>query len=184
MMIGSGNEQTFKKGEKSAVFARKPGSMDLLNSPSSALPAFAIQTPKHLLSPLEGSKKRIPWGGTVPMDVMNTPSGPSIKEHSSHGRTFGTDYIAEQLLGKVKQVHKGGRSEVSMFKNRKSNQTNVTFYQDAAIALREGFKPKEIAQYNEESTQDLMAALLAANTRKEAEKALDESTLSIGAPPL
>ena len=77
------------------------------------------------------------------MDVINTPSSPTVREHSSHARSFGVDYIAENLMKSYKNIPKGGRNEISMFKNTKSNQKNVTFYNDCAIALREGFRPSD-----------------------------------------
>ena len=110
------------------------------------------------------------------MDVFNTPPNPSAKKHSSHMRSFGVDYISERLSKKIKEVSQTGRNEISMYKNRKSNHTNITFYQDAAIALKEGFRPADmkhftmnsVSELNEDSQKDLMAAaLIAANKRKE-----------------
>jgi hypothetical protein len=156
------------------------------------LPSFVIQTPKHLVA-VDGGKKRIPWGGSVNMDVFNTPINHSAKKHSSHRRTFGVDYISERLIKKIKES--SGRNEISMYKNRKSNNTNVTFYQDAAIALQEGMRPidkkhftiNSVSELNEDSQKDLMLALQAANKRREdEEKGIKKKPkdLGIGPPPL
>jgi hypothetical protein len=75
-----------------------------------------------LLAPLETTgKKRIPWGGSINMDVSLAPSCPAAKKHSSHKRTFGVDYITESLMKKMKEIPQTGRNEISMYKNRKSN---------------------------------------------------------------